>query len=232
MHIKANCTGAENLDISEFNELQGDLKSISREALDKLRTSILTYGIIYPFHAWRDKTGKVWIVDAHQRTKAVRELLEAGHTCDKIPTTFIEAKSKKDAAEKLLILNSKYAKITEDGLENFVFENELDLTSLDDMLDIDIEISEIAEAMEKVDKIEDNEELKLPQSVQVEPPKEYILIMAEPNSVEWEDLRDKLKLKMVRKGGYKKGSPLDEIGIERVLTWADFKERYADSNTE
>ena len=83
-----------------------------------------------------------------------------------------------------------------------------------------------------IDEIEDGEEIEIEKSVQLEPPKEYILIMAEPESIEWEEIKDTLKLKMVRRGGYKKGSPIDAISIERVLNWNDFKERYANSNTE
>ena len=49
--------------------------------------------------------------------------------------------------------------------------------------------------------------------------------MAEPNSVDWEDLKETLKLKMVRRGGYKKGSGFDAVSLERVLEWNDLKDR-------
>ena len=78
---------------------------------------------------------------------------------------------------------------------------------------------------EKIDKMEDGETIECEKSVQLEPPMEYILIMAEPNSVDWEELKEMLKLKMVRRGGYKKGSAFDSIGLERVLFWNDLKNR-------
>ena len=78
---------------------------------------------------------------------------------------------------------------------------------------------------DKIDKMEEDDEIELPQSVQLEPPKEYILIMAEPNSVDWEELKETLKLKMVRRGGYKKGSGFDAVSLERVLYWDEFKKR-------
>lgn len=78
---------------------------------------------------------------------------------------------------------------------------------------------------EKIDKMEDGEEIEMEQSVQIEPPMEYIMIIANPNSVDWEEIKQKLKLKMVRKGGYKKGSAFDAVSIERVIHWEDFKER-------
>jgi hypothetical protein len=68
--------------------------------------------------------------------------------------------------------------------------------------------------------------------VQLIPPKEYILIMAEPNSNDWEELKEVLKLKMVRRGGYKEGSSFDAVSLERVLTWEDLKKRYVNSSTK
>ena len=86
---------------------------------------------------------------------------------------------------------------------------------------------------DKIDSLEDGEEIHFEQSVQLEPPKEYIVIMAEPNSVDWEDLKEVLKLGMVRRGGYKKGSAFDSVGLERVIWWNDLKNRLnVNSGTE
>ncbi len=85
---------------------------------------------------------------------------------------------------------------------------------------------------ERIDELEEDEEIELEQSVQLEPPKEYILVMAEPNSVDWEEIKETLKLKIVRKGGYKKGSAFDGVGLERVIEWKDFKQRYVNSSTK
>tara|TARA_R110000796_G_scaffold246575_1_gene371423 strand:- start:317 stop:931 length:615 start_codon:yes stop_codon:yes gene_type:complete len=85
---------------------------------------------------------------------------------------------------------------------------------------------------EQIDNLEEDDEIELPQSVQLEPPKEYILILCEPNSLEWEELKMDLKLGVVRKGGYKKGSAFDAISTERVLKYKDFKKRYDNSNTK
>jgi hypothetical protein len=86
---------------------------------------------------------------------------------------------------------------------------------------------------DKIDKLNEGEVLEFEQSVQLIPPKEYILIMAEPNSEDWEDLKSMLKLKMVRRGGYKEGSSFESISLERVLNFNDFKNRIdANSSTE
>ena len=85
---------------------------------------------------------------------------------------------------------------------------------------------------DEIDGLEEDEEIELPQSVQLEPPKEYVIILCEPNSVEWEKLKMKLKLGLVRRGGYRKGSPLESISTERVLTYEDFIKRYDSSSTK
>lgn len=104
-------------------------------------------------------------------------------------------------------------------------KNNWDVELLDEWgLDIPID--------EKIDKLKEDETLEFEQSVQLTPPKEYILIMAEPNSEDWEEIKEILKLKMVRRGGYKEGSAFDAIGLERVLNWNDFKDRYVNSSTK
>lgn len=85
---------------------------------------------------------------------------------------------------------------------------------------------------DKIDEAEEGEEIELPQALQIEPPKEYIMILCEPNSEEWEQLKSDLKLGIVRKGGYKKGSAFDTVSTERVLTYKDFRKRYAHSNSK
>ena len=106
-----------------------------------------------------------------------------------------------------------------------VLANEWDNVKLEDWgLELTID--------EEIDNLEEDEEIELPQSVQLEPPKEYIIILCEPNSVEWEELKMDLQLGVVRRGGYKKGSPLESISTERVLTYKNFKERYDNSDTK
>lgn len=103
--------------------------------------------------------------------------------------------------------------------------NEWDAEELEDWgLDLPMDV--------KIDELDDDEEIELEQSVQLEPPKEYILIMADANSLEWEEMKEELKLKIVRNGGYKQGSAFDSSSIERVIWWNDFKKRYADSDTK
>lgn len=56
----------------------------------------------------------------------------------------------------------------------------------------------------------------IPRALQLEPNREYAILMcASPE--EWERLKVALSLTPVRRGGYRKGSPLDDVGTQRVV---------------
>ena len=131
-----------------------------------------------------------------------------------------EELTKKQQREFIIKDNVGFGEWDWDDLANEWEVDELGEWGLD--LPLDVQIDELGE----------DEEIELEQSVQLEPPKEYIVIMAEPNSVEWEEIKEALKLKIVRKGGYKKGSAFDGVGLERVIEWEDFKQRYVNSSTK
>ena len=60
----------------------------------------------------------------------------------------------------------------------------------------------------------------LPQALQLEPAREYCVIMC-ADLDEWERLKVALSLTPVRRGGYKKGSILDDVGTQRVVRAGD-----------
>lgn len=60
---------------------------------------------------------------------------------------------------------------------------------------------------------------ELPQALQLEPAREYCVIMC-ADLDEWERLKVALSLTPVRRGGYKRGSVLDDVSTQRVVTAA------------
>jgi hypothetical protein len=80
---------------------------------------------------------------------------------------------------------------------------------------------------DKIDNLEDGESIEIPKSLQVIPKKEYILIMADEDSDEWNELQNIFKCGLVRQGGCKTNSSSDKVGkgIERVFDLKTFKER-------
>lgn len=137
--IKITCESSGLKSIEEIEAFQGDLKTIDDEDFKKLKKSIIKYGFSFPIFLWRDN-----ILDGHQRLKAVTSLIEDGYKLDGnlLPVDYIEAKDRKEAAEKLLLINSRYAKIDQSGFDLFVEDFEIDIADMSGLLEIpEIEIS-------------------------------------------------------------------------------------------
>ena len=48
-------------------EFQGELKTLSKEAYQKLRKEIVDLGFVSPVHVWKGEDGKPRILDGHQK---------------------------------------------------------------------------------------------------------------------------------------------------------------------
>jgi len=79
----------------------------------------------------------------------------------------------------------------------------------------------------EIDNSLEGDLIEIPKSLQVIPKKEYILIMADSDSEEWDELRTIFKCGTVRMGGCTIGSSSDKVGrgLERVFDLKTFKER-------
>jgi len=90
--------------------------------------------------------------------------------------------------------------------------------------------------LKAIDEAKEGDEIKIPKSLQVIPKKEYILIMADEDSKEWQELQQIFKCGLVRNGGAKIKSTADHLGLERVFNLQTFKERvlneFSNSNTK
>ena len=118
----------------------------------------MKHGFSFPVFVWKNK-----ILDGHQLTFVVKKLIDEGYTIGDIPVCEIEAKSANEAAEKLLALNSSYAKITDDGLYEFTHEFDLDIQELSNDLvlpefDIDNFLSGYFEEPENIEPDSEDKE--------------------------------------------------------------------------
>lgn len=131
--IEITCKTGELIEIAKLERFQGELKEITPEAMDKLKASIVKYGFSFPIFVWGSK-----ILDGHQRLGAAKQLINHGYTLKggKLPVVQIEAKSEQEAAEKLLLINSRYAKMTQAGFDAFVTDFNIDLSDFSGLLEI------------------------------------------------------------------------------------------------
>lgn len=132
MIIKIACQGAAALDLSEFTEFQGDLKSLSKADYSALKKQIIEQGFSFTVHVWRDR-GYNHILDGHQRLRTVRKMVaEEGWECPSIPVSYVEADSYEQAKKKLLGAASQYGKITSAGLYEFMSDAGIDVDYLEE----------------------------------------------------------------------------------------------------
>ena len=126
-----------------LKDLQGNLKTISKENLEKLKQSIIKYGIFVPKFVWIENNKNYWIEDGHQTIKALVALEKEDYVIPDIPYVKVECENKKDAAEKLLQINSRYGIINPDT--TFFEDFNIDLSFINDIEipELDIKLEEL-----------------------------------------------------------------------------------------
>jgi len=113
------------------------LKDIGDHGITKLKNSLKENNFVQPFNVWEDSKGVIWILDGHHREKALTQLEQEGYEIpETLPANFIECKDKKEAAKMVLLYSSIYAKITNDGLGEFLDDFDLDLSNLVNEIDL------------------------------------------------------------------------------------------------
>jgi hypothetical protein len=133
--IAIRCRAAVNLDLSALTPLQGGLKELTDANFEKLKKSILKHGITFPFFVWQSD-GENYILDGTQRDRVLKRMADEGYEIPPLPCALIEAKNRKDAAEKILLISSQYGRVTDEGLYEFLSTNDLDFGELEPLLEL------------------------------------------------------------------------------------------------
>lgn len=127
----------ELIDWQELQFIQQDnFKEWINNGSEKLIESILKYQFIDPFKVWHHK-GVNYCLDGKHRFLDLQKVIQSGRVVpDQLPATFINCKNIKEAAELVLVYSSAYAKITQEGLLDFVNKFDLDFPDLQELLNI------------------------------------------------------------------------------------------------
>lgn len=146
--IRVTCQGAAALPLDELIEFQGDIKTLSDANAARLRSRIEKHGINAPVFVWRSGTKKAkhYILDGHQRVTVLRQMRDDGVDVPEIPVVFIDAKSRKDAAEKLLGITSQYGEFAIAELEEWASGLDIaDVRIVDGEISFDVPTFEIVD---------------------------------------------------------------------------------------
>jgi DNA modification methylase len=115
---------------------QENFKEWINDGDTKLIESILKYQFCDAFKVW-EHDGKLYCLDGKHRFLDLIKVSELGHNVpDELPATFVECENIESAAELVLIYSSNYAKITQQGLFDFVSKFNLDVPSLNAVINI------------------------------------------------------------------------------------------------
>ena len=115
---------------------QDNFKEWINNGSEKLIESILKYQFIDPFKVWHHN-GVNYCLDGKHRFLDLQKVIQSGRVVpDQLPATFINCKNIKEAAELVLVYSSAYAKITQEGLLDFVNKFDLDFPDLQGLLNI------------------------------------------------------------------------------------------------
>jgi hypothetical protein len=186
-----------------------------KEQLDAIRGILAEVGFAGAELARELPDGSLQLIDGHARAEVAGDAI--------VPVLVLDVTE--DEAKKILATFDPIgAMATADAvkLDAILREVETGSEALADMLTaLHAEHLETNDDQNAADK---DEATSVDKALQLEPGKEYCLIMA-ADSDEWEEMRAALGLGIVRRGGYKKGSAFDAIGTQRVLQWAAVKDQ-------
>ena len=132
--IKIKCKAAITLRLDQLVPFQGELKSLSEDSFNKLKKSLLKYGVTFPFFVWQD--GPTYnILDGCQRERVLSVLKDEGYLIPLLPAVLVEAANATEAREKILLASSQNGEITQESLYQFIHENKIDWDDISSMVD-------------------------------------------------------------------------------------------------
>jgi len=176
------------------------MKKIKREALEKLKKAIIRYGFSMPFLVW-DKEGQYYILDGHQRQKALLELSKEGYNVPKVPVIRVEAKSEKEAVEKLAHIGIQYGTLYKAGLEQLFEKYDIKADKIIETLNLELT---------KIDM--DKPEIVITPDLFEE--NNYVVLKFD-NKLDWQVAVDKLGIKRVKTRDSK--DRYMRVGVGRVV---------------
>lgn len=102
----------------------------------KLINSILKYQFVDPFKVWQDGDTLYCLDGKHRYLDLLKVEASGIEVPEQLPATFLECKNIEEAAELVLIYSSQYAKITQQGLFDFVEKFKLDIPDLQETMQL------------------------------------------------------------------------------------------------
>jgi len=206
--------------IKELIGAEYNPRKLNKVKEQELKDSLTKFGLVDPILINMNPERENIIIGGHQRIKVWESMGHRTIECIELDITIEEEKE----------LNIRLNKNTGD----WDFDILTEYFDSNDLVEYGFEVNEVFKNIEdSVDGDDIEIDIPIQQSLQVIPKQEYIIITADRDSEEWEELQDIMKLKKVRSGGCEIGSSSDKVSTERVFNLQEFKKRINDySNTK
>lgn len=127
MEIK--CKTQEYLPIHELTEFQGSLKKRTDKDYEKIEKSIKKHGFSFPFFVWKNNDIN-YVLDGHGRLGTLQRMVAKGEQLPALPVVYVDCKDEADAKELLLKLNSQYGIMTQESVQEFLGDLEINFEDL------------------------------------------------------------------------------------------------------
>jgi hypothetical protein len=129
--LHSNVIGFEEVDWKKLQFIQQEnFKEWNLDGNTKLDASLLKFQFVDPFKVWENE-GIIYCLDGKHRVQVLLELIKKGiNVPDVLPAVFLECENKKVASELVLLYSSSYARITANGMVDFVKLYGLDFEQL------------------------------------------------------------------------------------------------------
>ncbi len=213
MKIRDRIKELRRVKASELHPNPKNWRTHPREQLDAIRGILSEVGFAGAELARELPDGSLQLIDGHARAEIAGD--------SEVPVLILDVTEAE--ADKILATYdplSSMAEVNSTALDNLLRGVQTSSQALADML-TKLHDENVKELTENTAVGDDGE--KLDKAIQLEPGKEYIIVMA-ANDEEWEEMRSILSLGLVRRGGYKHGSAFDSVGTQRVLHWESVRE--------
>ena len=197
----------ENIAVEKLIPYARNAKKHDAAQVSKLAGSIREFGFNNPVLIDKDNG----IIAGHGRIMAAQKLGLADVPC-------IRLGHLTENQRKAYILADNRLSEIGGGWDEEMLKAELESLGMDETwMDFDMVLG----SSEEEEKEGEITEKIFEQSVQLDPAKEFIVIICEPS--EYEEAKSVLDLKQVRRGGYKEGSAFDAVSFERAITFERLK---------
>lgn len=166
--IQSRILKTELINWKELQFIQQDnFKDLPKDAKQRLKASIVANSFTQPFYVWEAPDGQRWCLDGKHRKILLDELAsEEVLVPSKLPATFIECSDKQDAARLVLLFSSQYARVTSEGLYEFITLNQLEFEELREMVDIpELRMDKFGEKYFPLELETDPEDFEIPDTI-------------------------------------------------------------------